>query len=59
MKFSKAQIFANSHKTPAIRFEGRALASFSGMIVFQLLFRQFALKKNEKMLFPSEDTPNI
>ena len=39
MKSSKAQIFAKFHKIPTIRFEDQELTSFSGMILFQLLFK--------------------
>jgi hypothetical protein len=39
VKSSKAQIFAKFHKIPTIRFEDQELTSFSGMIVFQILFK--------------------
>ncbi len=60
VKSSKAQIFAKFHKIPTIRFKDQELTSFSGMIVFQLLFKRLALKKKvEKMLFPSKNIPYI
>jgi hypothetical protein len=60
VKSSKAQIFAKFHKIPTIRFEDQELTSFSGMIVFQLLFKRLGPeKKVERMLFPSEDIPYI
>ncbi len=60
MKSSKAQIFAKFQKIPTIRFEDQELTSFSGMIVFPLLFKRLALKKRlKKMLFPSKNIPYI
>ena len=38
MESRKAQILAEFHKIPPIRFEDQALTFFSGMIVFHLLF---------------------
>ena len=38
VKSSKSQIHAKFHKIPVIRFEDQKLTSFSGLIVFQLLF---------------------
>jgi hypothetical protein len=48
---SKAQIFAKFHKIPTIRFEDQELTSFSGMIVFQLLFKRLGLRKRLKGCF--------
>jgi len=45
VKSSKAQIQARYYKIPMIRFEDQKLTSFSGLIVFQLLFRHLNLKQ--------------
>ncbi len=45
MKSSKAQIQAKYHKIPMICFEDQKLTSFSGLLVFQVLFRRLNLKK--------------
>ena len=44
VKSSKAQIQAKYHKIPALRFEDQKLTSFSGLLIFQLLFKRFELK---------------
>ena len=51
VKSSKAQIQAKCHKIPAIRFEDQRLTSFSGLLIFQLLFRQINLKNRLKKCF--------
>ena len=51
MKSSKAQIQAKFHKIPMIRFEDQQLTSFSGLLIFQLLFKQIDLKKRLKKCF--------
>ena len=52
MKSSKAQITAKFHKIPAIRFEDQQLTSFSGLLIFQLLFKRLNLKQRlKKLLF--------
>ena len=51
MKSSKAQITAKYHKIPMIRFEDQQLTSFSGLLIFQLLFRRINLKKRLKRCF--------
>ena len=38
VKSSKTQIHTKSHKIPELRFEDQHLTSFSGIIIFQLLF---------------------
>jgi hypothetical protein len=45
VKSSKAQIQAKYHKIPAICFEDQKLTSFSGLLIFQVLFRRLNLKK--------------
>lgn len=51
MKSSKAQIQAKFHKIPVIRFEDQQLTSFSGLLIFQLLFKQINLKNRLKKCF--------
>jgi hypothetical protein len=51
VKSSKAQITAKFHKIPMIRFEDQQLTSFSGLLVFQLLFKRINLKNRLKKCF--------
>ncbi len=51
MKSSKSQIQAKFHKIPVIRFEDQQLTSFSGLLIFQQLFKQIELKKRLKKCF--------
>ena len=51
MKSSKAQITAKFHKIPVIRFEDQQLTSFSGLLIFQLLFKRLNLKQRLKKCF--------
>jgi hypothetical protein len=51
VKSSKSQIMAKFHKIPTIRFEDQKLTSFSGLIIFQVLFKQIDLKKRLKKCF--------
>jgi len=51
VKSSKSQIQAKYHKIPVIRFEDQKLTSFSGLLIFQLLFRRINLKKRLKDCF--------
>jgi hypothetical protein len=51
VKSSKAQITAKFHKIPMIRFEDQQLTSFSGLLIFQLLFRRINLKNRLKKCF--------
>ena len=51
MKSSKAQITAKYHKIPMIRFEDQQLTSFSGLLIFQLLFKRMKLKDRLKGCF--------
>ncbi len=53
MKSSKAQIQAKFHKIPEIKFEDQRLTSFSGLLVFQLLFKRIDLKQRLKKCFTS------
>ncbi|MGA8240330.1 MAG: hypothetical protein WB818_07120 [Desulfobacterales bacterium] len=51
MKFSKAQIQVKFHKIPVMRFENQKLTSFSGLLIFQLLFKRLDLKQRLKQCF--------
>ena len=51
VKSSKAQIHAKFHKIPTIHFEDQKLTSFSGLLIFQSLFRCINLKKRLKQCF--------
>jgi len=53
VKSSKAQIQARYHKIPAIRFEDQKLTSFSGLLIFQILFRRLNLKQRLYQCFPN------
>ena len=51
MKSSKAEIQAKFHKIPVIRFEDQKLTSFSGLLIFQVLFGRLRLKERLKKCF--------
>ena len=51
VKPSKAQIQAKYHKIPVIHFEDQRLTSFSGILIFQLLFRRINLINRLKKCF--------
>jgi hypothetical protein len=51
VKSSKAQIQAKIHKIPMIRFEHQRLTSFSGLLIFQVLFKRIKLKQRLKECF--------
>ncbi len=51
MRSSKAQIQAKYHKIPVIRFEDQKLTSFSGLLIFQVLFGRIKLKQRLKKCF--------
>ena len=53
MKSSKAQIQVKYHKIPTIRFEDQKLTSFSGLLIFQVLFRRLNLKQRLYQCFPN------
>ena len=48
MKSSKAQIQAKFHKIPVMRFEDQKLTSFSGLLIFQLLYKRLDLDVLQK-----------
>ena len=51
MKSSKSQIHAKFHRIPTIRFQDQQLTSFSGLLIFQLLFKNLNLKQRLKRCF--------
>jgi hypothetical protein len=51
VKSSKAQIMVKFHKIPVIRFEDQQLTSFSGLLIFQQLFKRIDLKRRLKKCF--------
>ena len=51
VKSSKAEIQAKYYKIPVIQFEDQKLTSFSGLLIFQSLFRQIDLKKRLRKCF--------
>ena len=51
MKSSRAEIQAKFHKIPVIRFEDQKLTSFSGLLIFQVLFSRLRLKGRLKECF--------
>jgi hypothetical protein len=51
VKSSKAEIQAKFHKIPVIRFEDQKLTSFSGLLIFQVLFSRLRLKERLKKCF--------
>jgi Transposase DDE domain group 1 len=51
VKSSKTEIQAKYHKIPVIRFEDQKLTSFSGLLIFQVLFRQLELRQRLKKCF--------
>ena len=51
MKSSKAEIHAKFHGIPVIRFEDQKPTSFSGLLIFQVLFRRLNLREYLKKCF--------
>jgi len=51
VKSSKVEIMSREHKIPEIRFEDQRLTSFAGLIVFQGLFKQLAIKQKLQNCF--------
>jgi hypothetical protein len=59
VKSSKSQIQAKFHKIPMLRFEDQKLTSFSGLIIYQILFRQMDLKERLRKCFDHLKTSPI
>jgi hypothetical protein len=51
VKSSKAEIVSREHKIPEIRFEDQRLTSFAGLVVFQGLFKELAIKQKLQNCF--------
>ena len=51
MKSSKVEIMSREHKIPEIGFEDQRLTSFAGLVVFQGLFKQLAIKQKLQTCF--------
>jgi hypothetical protein len=51
VKSSKAQTHVKVHKIPVIRFEDQKLTSFSGLLLFQVLFKRLNLKQRLNRCF--------
>ena len=51
MKSRKTQIQSKIHKIPMIRFEDQRLTSFSGLLLFQVLFKTMDLKQRLNKCF--------
>lgn len=59
MKSSKSQMTSKCHKIPEIRFEDQQITSFSGLLIFQLLFKRIDLKQKLKKCFSHLKTSPI
>jgi hypothetical protein len=51
VKSSKVEIVSREHKIPEIRFEDQRLTSFAGLVVFQGLFKELAIKQKLQHCF--------
>jgi Transposase DDE domain group 1 len=51
VKSSKVEIVSREHKIPEIRFEDQRLTSFAGLVVFQGLFKELAIKQKLQNCF--------
>ncbi len=51
MKSSKVEIMSRQHKIPEIQFENQRLTSFAGLVVFQVFFKQLAIKQKLQNCF--------
>jgi hypothetical protein len=51
VKCSRKEIYSRVHKIPEIKFEDQRLTSFAGLIIFQALFSQLALKERLRSCF--------
>lgn len=59
MKSSKTQIHSKVYKIPEIEFESQELTSFSGILIFHLLFKRLNLKNRLKKCFSHLDLSPI
>jgi len=51
VKSSKSEIQAKFYKIPVIKFEDQKLTSFSGLLLFKVLFRNLNLKERLRKCF--------
>ena len=51
MKSSRTEIIRRVHKVPEVRFEDQSLTSFSGLVIYQVLFRVLRLKGRLRKCF--------
>jgi hypothetical protein len=51
VKSSRSQVIRPVHKIPDIRFEDQRLTSFSGLVIYQVLFRVLGLKNRLRSCF--------
>jgi hypothetical protein len=51
MKHSRSEVHCKTHKIPTLRFEDHALTSFSGLVLFQVLFARLGLKERLSRCF--------
>jgi hypothetical protein len=51
VKCSRKEIYSRVHKIPEIKFEDQRLTSFAGLIIFQPLFSQLAIKERLRSCF--------
>lgn len=55
MKSSRAEIQRRVHGVPEIRFDEQRMTSFSGLVIFQLLFKRLDLKARLRSCFGAVD----
>lgn len=55
MKSSRAEIHSRVHGVPRLRFEDQRMTSFSGLVLFQMLFKRLRLKARLREAFGPED----
>ena len=59
MKISKAQLHKTAYAIPDIRFEDQRLTSFSGLVIFQALFKKLDLKSRLKECFTHQKVESL
>lgn len=55
MKSSRAEIHRRVHGVPQLRFDDHRMTSFSGLVLFQLLFKRLDLKARLRRAFGGQD----
>lgn len=55
MKSSRAEIHSRVHRVPELRFDEHRMTSFSGLVLFQLLFKRLGLKARLRDAFGGQD----